>query len=117
MGPGEAPPLSGLETYSQIVGRLAGKTYKGLHTCCPVRTSTSFGTEVTRARLEGPDPKKLGKPQRYSMMRDVRKEFAGSYSALKEKQDCGGRPIVDTSTSSRPKHPGNEVNERTPVFL
>ena len=36
MGPGEAPPLSGLEMYSQIVGRLVGKAYKGLHTRCPV---------------------------------------------------------------------------------
>ena len=31
MGPGKAPPLSGLETYNQIVGCLAGKAYKGLH--------------------------------------------------------------------------------------
>ena len=67
MGPGKAPPLSGLETCSQIIGRLVGKAYKKLHTRCPVHTSTSFGTEVTRARPEGPDPKKLGKPQQYSM--------------------------------------------------
>ena len=25
MGPGETPPLSGLETYNQIIGRLSGK--------------------------------------------------------------------------------------------
>ena len=90
MGLGEAPPLSGLETYSQIVGCLAGKAYKGLHMHCPVHTSASFSAEVTRARPEGPDPKKPGKPQHYSMMWDVRKEFAGSYSALKEKQDWAG---------------------------
>ena len=91
MGPGEAPPLSGLETYSQILGRLAGKAYKGLHMRCPAHTSTSFGAEVTtRARPGGPDPKKLGRPQYYSMTRDMRKEFGWSYSALKEKQDCVG---------------------------
>ena len=104
MGPGEAPPLSRLETYSQIIGHLAGKAYKGLHTHCPACTSTSFGAEVTRARPEGPDPKKLGKPQHYSMTWDMRKEFAGLYSALKEKTRlCGGRPIIGTSTSCRPK--------------
>ena len=27
MGPGEAPPLAGFETYNQIVGRLASKAY------------------------------------------------------------------------------------------
>ena len=100
MGPDEAPPLSGLETYSQIVGRLAGKAYKGLHMCCLVRTSASFGAEVTRARPEGPDPKKLARLQRYSMMWDVRKEFTGSYSTLKEKHDGAGR-----DQSSAPAHP------------
>ena len=67
---------------------------------CPVHTSASFGAEVTRARPEGPDPKKLAKSQRYSMMRDVRKEFTGSYSTLKEKQDGAGR-----DQSSAPMHP------------
>ena len=100
MGPDEAPPLSGLETYCQIVGCLAGKAYKGLHMCCPVRTSASFGAEVTRARPEGPDSKKLARLQRYSMMWDVRKEFMGSYSALKEKHDGAGR-----DQSSAPAHP------------
>ena len=74
---GEAPPLSGLETYSQIVGHLAGRAYKGLHMHCPAHTSTSFGAEVTTERLEGPESKKPAKSQRYSMMRDVRKEFVG----------------------------------------
>ena len=47
MGPGETPPLSRFETYNQIIRCLASKTYKGVHTCCPAHTSTSFGTEVT----------------------------------------------------------------------
>ena len=68
-----------------------GKAYKGLHMHYPACTSTSFGAEVkTRARSGGLDPKKLGRPQRFSMMQDIRKEFGGSYSALKEKQDCVG---------------------------
>ena len=99
MGPGKTPPLSGLETYSQIVRHLAGKAYKGLHMCCPVRTSTSFGTEVTRVRAEGPDSKKCAKPQHYSMMRDVREELAWLYSALKENQSVEGR-----DQSSAPMH-------------
>ena len=78
---GKTPPLSGLETYNQIIGRLSGKAYKGLHTRCPVRTSTSFGTEVAKARQKGPDSKKCTKPRRYTMTRDVREEFMGSYSA------------------------------------
>ena len=91
MGPGKAPPLSGLKTYNQIVRHLVGKAYKGLPVHCPACTSTSFGTEVMMVRLEGPDPKKPAKSQRYSMMRDVRKEFAGSYSTLKEKRDSMGK--------------------------
>ena len=97
---GKVPPLSRLETYSQIVGCLAGKAYKGLHMRCPACTSASFGAEVTRARPEGPDPKKPRKLQHYSMTRDVRKEFVGSYSALKEKQDWAGE-----DQSSAPVHP------------
>ena len=85
MGPGKAPPLSRLEMYNQIIGRLAGKPYKGLHMRCPARTSTSFGAEVTKVRPEGPDSKKRAKPRRYTMMQDMREEFAGSYSALKER--------------------------------
>ena len=37
MGLGEAPPLSGFETYNQIVRHLTGKSYKGLHTCTTQR--------------------------------------------------------------------------------
>ena len=70
MGLGKMPQLSGFETYSQILGCLVDKVYKGLHMCCPVRTSTSFGMEVTTIRLRpgGPEPKKPGKPEHYSMM-------------------------------------------------
>ena len=67
MGLGETPPLSGLETYNEIIAHLLGKAYKGLHTCCPVRTSTSFGAEVAEARLEGPDSRKHTKPRHYTM--------------------------------------------------
>ena len=86
MGPSETPPLSGLETYNQIIGHLSGKIYKGLHMRCPARTSTSFGTELAKARLGDPDSKKRTKPRHYTMTRDVREEYAGSYSALREKQ-------------------------------
>ena len=84
MGPGEMPPLSGLETYNQIIRRLLGKAYKGLHTCCPSHTSASFGMEVAKARLGDPDSKKRTKPRHYNMTHDVREEFTGSYSALRE---------------------------------
>ena len=86
MGPGEAPPLSRLEMYSQIIGHLAGKVYKGQHVRCPAWTPASFGVEATsRARPGGPELKKPGRPQCYSMMQDVRKAFAGSYCTLKER--------------------------------
>ena len=89
MGPGETPPLSGFETYNQIVGHLTDKAYEGLHTHCPVRTSTSFGMEVSKPGLNKPDSKTSVKPRRYTIMRDVREEFAGSYSTLWERQDIG----------------------------
>ena len=54
MGPGEAPPLSGFETYNQIVRRLARKAYKGVHTRCPACTSASFGMEGTTSNMEWP---------------------------------------------------------------
>ena len=118
MGPGEMPWLSGFETYSQILGCLVDKVYKGLHMHCPACTSALFGVEVTtRLRSGGPDPKKLGKPQRYSMTRDIRKEFVGSYSTFKDKQDCRGRSSAGRSTTSRPKHSWNEVDERRSALL
>ena len=100
MGPGEAPPLSSFETYNQIVGRLARKAYKGVHTCCPARTSASFGMEGTTSNMEGPEAKKSTRPRRYTMTRDVREEFAGSYSTFKEKQDIAGK-----DQSYAPMHP------------
>ena len=87
MGLGETPTLSRIETYQQIVGRLATKVYKGQHMCCPVHTSTSFGAEQTKAKSEDPERKKPIKSPSYFMTRDVREEFAGSYSTFKEKQD------------------------------
>ena len=62
MGPGETPPLSGFETYNQIIGHLTGKAYKGLHMCCPVHTSTSFGAEVAKPGLRNPDSKRVPNP-------------------------------------------------------
>ena len=62
MGPGEAPPLCGFETYDQIVGHLAGKAYKGVHMHCPAHTSASFGTEVTTSMMVSPDSRKAQDP-------------------------------------------------------
>ena len=62
MGPGEAPPLSGFKTYNQIVGCLARKAYKGVHTRCPVHTSASFGMEGTTSNIEDPESKKVPDP-------------------------------------------------------
>ena len=68
IGPGEMPPLSGSETYSEILESLAGKEYKGLHMHCPAQTSASFGAgATTRTRTGGPDLKEHGKLQCYSM--------------------------------------------------
>ena len=86
MGPDEAPPLCGFETYDQIIRCLASKAYKELHMCCPAHTSASFGAEVTTSTVVNPESRKNTKPPRYSMTRDVREEFRGSYSAYKEKQ-------------------------------
>ena len=91
MGPGKRPPLSGFETYNQIIWRLMGKAYKGLYTHCPARTSASFDVEVVKPRLRNPDSRRNDKPQRYTMTRDVRKEFSGSYSTMKEGQDVAGK--------------------------
>ena len=70
--------------------------------CCPVCTSASFGTEVAKARIEGPDSKKCTKPRPYTMRQDVREEFMGSYSALREKQT-----VTQTDQSSAPTPPVN----------
>ena len=99
MGPGEAPPLCGFETYEQIIRCLASKAYKGVHMHCPVCTSTSFGTEVTRATMVNPESKKSTRPLHYTMTRDVREEFRGSYSTYKEKQD-----IAERNQSYAPTH-------------
>ena len=69
MGPGEAPPLSGFETYNQIIGCLASKAYKGVHMHCPAHTSASFGAEVTTPRMGSPDSKKSTRPWHYTMTR------------------------------------------------
>ena len=91
MGPSETPPLCGFETYDQIIRCLASKAYKGVHMHCPARTSASFGAEGTTEIVENPESRKDNRPPRYTMTRDVRQEFRGSYSAYKEKQDIAER--------------------------
>ena len=118
MGLGEAPPLSGLETYSQIVGHLAGKAYKGLHAHCPVRTSTSFGAEVTTGKTERPRPKETCKVP--VLFHDARREERVRGVILHPQgktRQYGKRPIIGTNAYSGPKHPGNEMDEGTPMFL
>ena len=62
MGPGKAPPLCGFEMCDQIIRPLASKAYKGVHMCCPVHTSASFGAEVTTATAVNPESKKSTRP-------------------------------------------------------
>ena len=50
-----------------------------------------FGMEGTTDTVENPESRKDTRPPRYTMTRDVRQEFRGSYSAYKEKQDMAGR--------------------------
>ena len=98
MGPGETPPLSGFETYDQLIGRLTGKAYRGLHMCCPACTSASFGAEVAKPGLRNPDSRRSAKPHHYTMTWDVREEFSGVYSALREGQDIAGKYQSSTPT-------------------
>ena len=98
MGPSETPPLCGFETYDQIIRCLASKAYKGVHTHCPVQTSASFGAGEATEIVENPESKKDTRPPRYTMTRDVRQEFRGSYSAYKEKQDIAERNQSYTSS-------------------
>ena len=90
MEPSETPPLSGFETYNQIVERLARKAYKGIHTHCPACTSASFSMEGRMPHMENPESKKSIRSHRYTMTQDVREEFVGLYSAFKERQDITG---------------------------
>ena len=62
MGPGEAPPLSGFETYNQIVGRLARKAYKGLHTCCPARNPPHLAQKEQHETWRAQRPRKVPDP-------------------------------------------------------
>ena len=55
--------------------------------------------EVAKPGLRNPDSKRSAKPRRYTMTQDVREEFAGSYSALQERQDIVGR---DQSSAPMP---------------
>ena len=41
--------------------------------------------------MESLESKKGTRPRHYTMTRDVREEFVGSYSAFKEKQDIAGK--------------------------
>ena len=107
MGPGEAPPLCGFETYDQIIGCLASKAYKGVHMRCSVRTSTSFGAEVTTSKMVSPDSRKSTRHRRYTMTWDVREDFMGSYSAFKKKQD-----IVERDQSYAPTCPVDPNTQR-----
>ena len=107
MGPGEAPPLCGFETYDQIIRRLASKAYKGVHTRCPAHIFASFGAEATTATVVNPESRKNTRSPHYTMTRDVREEFRGSYSTFKEKQDRAERD--QSYTPARPVDPNTQA--------
>ena len=121
MGPGETPPLSGLETYNQIVGCLAGKAYKGLHTRCPVHTSTYFWhAELTKMQgWKAQTPRNVQSPS--ALFHDVRHEgrVCGVVLCPERKTRCVVErdQLSGTNASSEPKHPGNEMDEGAPTFL
>ena len=76
--------LSSFESYGQVLHHLVDKAYKGLQMHCPVCTSALFKTEEkvkVKSVVTVPE-----KPERYSMTRDVWKEFAGAYSTMKDMQ-------------------------------
>ena len=78
--PGEAPPLSGFETYNQIVRHLASKAYKECICTALCVHLPPLCMEVTTSKMESPDSKKHTRPQHYTMTQDMREEFMGSYS-------------------------------------
>ena len=86
-GPGDAPDLTGFETYSQVLKRLVEKIYKGHQMHCPACTFTSFDTgKKVEVKSVVMVPEKTEKPMRYSMMRDVCEELCEDlYSMLRDK--------------------------------
>ena len=79
--------LSGFECYGQVLHHLVDKAYKGLQMHCPACTPTSFKTEEkVKVKSVVTVPEKPVKPERYSMMRDMQKEFTGAYSTMKNMQ-------------------------------
>ena len=117
MGPGEAPPLSGFETYNQIIGRLASKAYKGVHTRCPAHRSTSFGTEVKSSRWKVRTLRSIQDPGIIQWHGKWEKSCGVVLCFYGKTTHCGKRPIICTNASSGPQHPGNEMDERMPTFL
>ena len=67
--------------------------------------------------MEGPESKKSTRPRHYTMTRDVREEFTGSYSTFKEKQDIAGKDQSYAPMSGGPQHPRHEMDEGMPMFL
>ena len=57
---------------------------------CPSHTSASFDAEVEKSGLRNLDSRRNAKPRCYTLTRDVREEFSGSYSAPWEEQDIVG---------------------------
>ena len=92
MGLGKAPPLSGSETYREILGHLAGKAYKGLHTRCPACTSASFGAGHDKDKTWRPGHKGAWKTS--TLFHDARRE-KGVCGVILHSQSkaraCGGK--------------------------
>ena len=119
MGPGEAPPLCGFETYNQIIRCLASKAYKGVHTCCPAWTSMLFGAEVTTATVENPESRKNTRPPHYHNDGGCERRIQGVILHLqRETGHCRKEPIICINASGGSQHPWNdEMDEGTPMLL
>ena len=75
LGLGKSPILSGKESYGQILWCLIDKAFQGLHMCCPVHTPAMFKPVKEKVKSVVTVLQKPHWPERYSMMRDVKRNL------------------------------------------
>ena len=76
LGLGRLPSLSGMESYGQVLWHLVDKAFQGLQVCCLAHMSAMFKLiEKEKVKSVVMVLQKLQWPERYSMMRDMWREF------------------------------------------
>ena len=112
-------PFLGLKAMARFCDAWLTKHTRDCRHTCPVPSAMFKTEEKVKVKSVVMVPQKPTKPERYSMMRDVQKEFTGAYTLMRDMQEeiAGGPSGWRMGTTSRSRNSGLKMDEGLSAFI